>query len=161
MNHKDSFDTLQSYFVGKTIQAVEPPDASACIARFILTDGTAFRLHATDLGYWIEDTAPKDGAYRSFNAAVIDYTHHMYSFKEYDVPLPKVEITDGTIWITAPDERSFVIERKFLSEWEQKVANHPKGKELIVKAVAVGDYWRSIFFKENGCPKEIALEHND
>src|SRR5271165_7683514 len=100
---------LQSLLEGKTIQSIEPPNASEAICRFVLTDGTSFRLHATELGFWIEGKAGVKG-YEDLDALMEDYGHHTYNlFPKYNFDLPDatVNLKDTTLEVIAPDGKVF------------------------------------------------------
>jgi hypothetical protein len=51
---------LRSRLVGKTILAIDPPRICEGICKITLTDGSAFKLCATDLGYWVEEVRKRN-----------------------------------------------------------------------------------------------------
>jgi hypothetical protein len=46
---------IQSLLVGRTILKIEPPDDDEQIFKFVLVDGSSFKLYATELGWWIDE----------------------------------------------------------------------------------------------------------
>jgi hypothetical protein len=157
-NSDDTFEKLKEVFEGKTVVAVEPGDAAESICRFVLSDGKAWRLHATDLGYWLEETAGFEGYTKLTNLAR-DYHHHVYWLAakyDYDVPDAKVEVKDTEIIITSPTEKVFTISRSKCSENEMKILTHPIGAKIFGKAVGeLGDAWVLDFRNNEDCPEEL------
>jgi hypothetical protein len=167
MANKDWWDEhlapLRERLVGKTIEALEPPDCRDAICRVDLSDGTSFRLHATDLGFWVEDTVRSGGMYRSIGAACGDYGRHHYALESASnfkkkIRGPKVLAGIDVIEAIAPDGREFRISVLDLPAWDRKVAGHPKGLKLIAKALFMGSMWNLAFFERSGCPSEISLQ---
>ena len=153
---------LKTRLEGKTILRIDPPNAGEAICKFVLTDGSAFRLHATDLGYWVEEAEGPNG-YNSLNGLIIDYGHHMYNLlPKYDFDPPHAKITissDDVIDFIAPDGKQFVICVKNLSDKEIAIISHPKGKKLLAEAAALGNYWRTAFRPHHNdeCPEELRM----
>src|SRR5580692_3466813 len=75
-----AFDELKKHFEGKTIVRVERPNAAEAIGKFVTSDGKAFILHATELGYWFRDTpaSPTD-PYDTLNNLMEQYHHQVIS----------------------------------------------------------------------------------
>ena len=119
-----ALDKLKKLLEGKTVIAVDPPNAREAICRLTLSDGTAFRLHATDLGFWTEATAASDGRYHSLNALAIDYGNHHYELEpqyDFDTPHPKIAVDGDVFHVEAPDGRVFEGNLTSFTEWEQEV----------------------------------------
>jgi hypothetical protein len=155
-------DKLKTCFEGKTIVSVDPAEyCSEALAKFTFSDGTAYRLCATDLGCWIEESKPDNSKYSSFDSIFTDVGHYTYEIQpifDFNVPLPKVEINDKTLIITTIDNKVFEADINKFTPWEQLVCNHAKGLKLISLAAEAGDMWRSVFTSRNTkCPKKLHL----
>jgi hypothetical protein len=169
MSHK-VLEQLRSLLEGKTIVKVEAPNAAEAIAKFTMADGSAFRLHATDLGYWIEETiGSKTAGYPSLNALAIDYGHYMHDLTpQYNFNPPPAEMIMEKEWIVffTPDEKEFRIKLQCLSEVERNIVNHSFACAELCGYLAFGDMWSMPFLPNNAdskvpenClikPKEIA-----
>ena len=171
-NNDKSFNELKLRLEGKTIVSIDPPNAGDGICKFILSDGACFRLHATDIGFWIEETHCSNGRYRSFSAIFIDYSHYVYDLEsqyylrshannspilgDYNVPSPKVYLTKNLLKIKAVDGKIFELERKYLNDYESMICNHPKALNLLKQAACFGYSWTFVFSKNNEkCPPEL------
>ena len=151
---------LKNKMEGKVVIAVESSEICEVICKFVMSDGNAFRLHATDLGFWLEDTIVVGDKYNSFDMIFRDYHYHHYNLGhkyDYDVPNPKIVIKNNTLIIKAVDGKIFEADINLLSEWECNVITHPRGIELITVAATFGDMWK-IIFKEEDCPLELKLK---
>lgn len=151
------FDKLKLALEGKTILAVEPGNAPESICCFKLSDGKSWRLFATDLGYWIEETAGFEG-YTKLDNLIRDYYYHVYWLApkyEYDLPNAQVEIFEEQINITAPEGKIFTIDKSKCSDNEMKILNHPVGLEIFKKAIGIGDMWALDFRNNDDCPEEL------
>lgn len=169
----EQFLELKKYFEGKTVLSVDPPEACEAIAKFTMTDGTAFRLHATDLGYWVEDTIPKGSQYSDFNSLFTDFDHHQYKLEEHftgeDVPAPVVTVGEGILRLVSISGQSFEVKLSTLSAWERAVCEHPEGIKLLTQASQMGDLWRMVFCRrdwntvqpEDRCPEVLRLPWED
>lgn len=107
-----SFLELKSLLEGQCIKEILPPDADEAICKFVLFNGKSFRLHATDLGFWIEGTANSNGFYSSLIDLVHDYHNHERSYDdEYDwnPPDPIIHINTDTLSFTSAKEKEFKI----------------------------------------------------
>ena len=158
-NNKDAFKELQSLLEGKTIAAIEPPNASEAIAKFVLTDGTAFRLHATDLGFWIEKTAGAKG-YPSLDAMMTDYYHYISGQNLYYDPDAVVNLNENNLEVMAPDGKVFTADITRFNEYDRRIAMHPEGRKILAYAAAMGDMYLMYFLEQNNptCPKELLKE---
>lgn len=163
-----ALEKLKQYLEGKTVISVDPPEASEAICKLTLSDGTAFRLHATDLGFWIEETSASNGKYHSLPALFLDFGHHQYNLEpkfEFDTPPPKVSVKGNTIEVVAADERLFEVEIGRLGEWEQEMCKHPKAPELLASAITLNEMWKIAFSPRNEvCPPELyhpSIDLND
>jgi hypothetical protein len=150
-NNDKDFQTIKQAFLGKTVVSVDPPEADEAIAKFTMSDGSCFRLHATDLGYWIEQTVGVGQPYKSLETLFVDYYHCA------NVQEPTVEITPASLMLVSPAGNTFRIHRSCLNEWENKVVSHPQAEDLLAFAAVMGDVWRIVFSVQYGCPEELAL----
>src|SRR5271165_621276 len=161
-NNNNAFKELQSLLEGKTISAIEPPNASEAIAKFVLTDGTAFRLHATDLGFWIEKTAGTKG-YPSLDAMMTDYYHHVSSLREYngDFPDALVNLNGNILEVVSPDGKTFTADITKFKEYDRRIATHPEGRKILAYGAIMGDMYLMYFLEKNNptCPKELIKEN--
>ena len=161
-NNNNAFKELQSLLEGKTIQSIEPPNAAEAIAKFVLTDGTAFRLHATDLGFWIEKTAGAKG-YPSLDAMMTDYYHYVSSLWEYngDFPDALVNLNGNILEVVSPDGKTFTADITKFKEYDRRIATHPEGRKILAYGAIMGDMYLMYFLEKNNptCPKELIKEN--
>ena len=156
-----SLEELRKRIEGKTILKVEEPNSPEAICKLTLSDGTAFRLHANDLGFWIEDTINSNCKYTSFTSMFNDIHHHECILDRqynYDTPRPTVVIDSNILKITTVDGRVFIADISLLPKWERKVCKHKKSIELISGACTLGNFWKMEFSRNENCPKELKLE---
>lgn len=151
-----NLEKLRSFLVGKTVQAVDPTTETESIFRISLTDGTCVRVHATDLGWWVEGTVVPGGAYLGLAGLFLDYGHHLYQLEaqfDFEVPDPKVMILGGSLVnVVAPDGREFWATAQ--NDWEKKLLTHP---EWLGHALRAGDMWKCAFRQSEECPPELVL----
>jgi hypothetical protein len=143
MSHNDQLAQLQSLFEGKSVLKVESPNASEAIAKFVMADGSAFILHATDLGWWIAETKG-NGDYTSLNTLITDYYNHAYLHHLNNNAA--IVVDNNIVVFYAPDEKEFRGDVSKFSEFEKRVVAHPKGIKLLEEhGVHMGDMWRVVF----------------
>ena len=148
---EDDLIKLRKLFVGKKVVAVEPPGADEAIAKFVMDDGTAFRLHATELGYWTEPTIARAGChYQHLEPLFTDYCNHEYKLRLPEPAAPVVSVNDGVLRVQAPDGTAFEADASRFEEWERTMLQYP---ELIATAAPLGDLWRGAL--RNECPPEL------
>ncbi|OHD23351.1 MAG: hypothetical protein A2Y38_10425 [Spirochaetes bacterium GWB1_59_5] len=138
-----SLEKLREFLVGKTVQAVDATTETESIFRITLTDDTCIRVHATELGWWIEGTAPPGGVYRGLTGLFCDYGHHHYEIEpdlDFDVPEPTLEIDGLRVKVVSAKGRAFLAVAE--TEWEQKLLGHPL---WLGHALRAGDLWRTAF----------------
>jgi len=162
-------DQLRKLLEGKTIQKIDPATLDESICKFILTDGTAFILCATELGFWIKETAGITG-YKSLDALMSDYGDHIYNAdsknKAFTEENAKIDIINNIIIFTSPFNKEFHIALSNLSKNEQKLINHKTGKKLLERMASSGYFWRGfmhhskIFKKLPKDLKEMFEDHN-
>jgi hypothetical protein len=150
-----SLKQLQTLLEGKTISKIEEPGAAEAICKFVLSDGSAFRLHATELGFWIEETEGADGYYPSLHALAIDYGHHMHNhmpYYNYNPPDAEIEIKDDIlsrghkiIAAISPKNKIFLIRSCDLSDTENNILNNNKAIRVLKNSLCMGEMWRSQF----------------
>jgi hypothetical protein len=152
------FEKLKVLLEGKRILRIDPPgNATECICCFHMEDGSAFRLHATDLGYWMTEAKGFNG-YQSLESLMIDYGYHMYDLMpsyHYDPPAPKISLLENNLEIESPDGKSFQIGLDKLSDRERLIMSTPKGMEHFGKASAMGEFWETMFSENYDCPPEL------
>ena len=160
-------EELRRLLEGKTIKKVLLPNGSEAICRFVMEDGSSFRLHATDLGFWIEDTKGSSG-YNSLNSLIRDIYHNYNS--DYEIIIINImdesltfSVTDGLS--SSTDDKIFTLKINKLTNGEKRIINHPKGIERLADAICVGDLWK-IFFNKNSqfskdCPPELYLDDEE
>jgi hypothetical protein len=158
---KDALKDLQDRLVGKRIVAVEPANATEGVCLFKTDDGQSFRLHATDLGFWTEDTVGEDGYYPSLHALMVEYSYHNHDISpgyNYNPPDAKAVFKDGVLTVRSPKKREFKIREAKLTPWELTVAKDKAGPRLLGFAALMGDAWRTPFTGSyEGCPKRLVL----
>lgn len=167
MNHIEflkELNNLRTRLIGKDIESIEPPDAGEAICKFVMADGSAFRLHATDLGFWIEDTvATPENLYPSIENLQRDFEYHTHSISpnyDFEIEEPKITIDDLVLILSveAMDGRIFKADITKFNKWELLVCNHPKGLKLLSSSLTNFLYWKSAFNDKNDdCPKELYL----
>jgi hypothetical protein len=136
-------------------------------AKFVFTDGSAYKLYATDLGYWIEKTmSHQDKYHEDFETLFGDIDSFTYDSDE----LPEVKIENNILYITVEKKNTFKANIEKLSAWEKLVCNHPMGMILISLAAYMGKMWKSVFSKkptltfeleEVNCPEELQIPDYD
>lgn len=150
-------DKLKNLLEGKTILRIEEPNAPEAICKFVLADGVAFRLHATELGFWIEETT--DGNYFSLDVLVKDISHHMFYDLGFDSQLSISKIDDKVFFACKDKDKDFVILESKLSEVEKRILNSDIGIEMLEEAIPTGDFWKMNFSAKNkDCPPEFYLQ---
>jgi len=159
MSYNESINQLRQLLEGKTISKIEPADGIEAICKFVMKDGIAFRLHATDLGFWIENTS-YDGFYNSLNSLINDY--YQYTQVNYiNNSEPDLKVHKEILNISASDNKVFKIALSNLSNQELKIINSETGLKILKEYIPLGDIWK-IGFKESNpeCPKELYFEEN-
>lgn len=147
---------LKEKLEGKTVKLVEPIIDKECICRFVLTDGTSFRLYATDLGAWIEDDVNVDGiTYNSLNSLI-----RAYEIK-FDDSKPNI-LNDGEYLVISHGDKVFRVRLCYLSIHETTIINHKIGLGLLAEAIIQGDWWTGYFcngiFRGKNIPDELIFK---
>ena len=159
---EDVLKKLQQKLEGQTIRAIEPGGVSESICTFVLADGKRFRLCATDLGFWIEDTVAEGGLYDDLTALLRDYYHHAYGLAEaykFNVPEPKVSFSEGVLELRAPDGKVFRGLVASFKDEDQRLVHHNEGFKIIATSAELGDAWASLLSHKtypNICPPELS-----
>lgn len=139
--YSSALEALKQRMEGKTVVRIEPPQASEAICKFHMSDGSVFRLHATELGSWVEETVKADETYKSLDALFRDYGHHVY---HSDNQTPDVEMRAHSVAVTAPDGRLFMAMHQDLSEADLKLISTRTAEEFAF-AAELGDCWKMAF----------------
>ena len=159
----EEFEELKKRMEGKTVVSVEPPNAREAICKFVLSDGSAFRLHATELGFWMEDTVAKTGQkYTNLSALCTDcgeeHSEYCFRMNNYN-STPEVKIKNNILIVTfdtVNGKKTLQGDITKFSDWEKKVCLHKKGLKLLSEAMVLGDLWTMVFSKhDDRCPKEL------
>lgn len=171
---------LRSLLEGKTIQKIKDSKAPESICTFVMSDGSSFRLHATDLGFWIEETCNYNGRYSSLNALITDYGNHVMHLTneynrsiniKYDYNPPdgayylaldaKIIIDSDNCKFIAPDGKEFIGNLSKFSNYERKILLHSKGQKILAEWAVMGNYWTMMFNNSNkDCPEELYFQNN-
>jgi hypothetical protein len=131
-----TLEQLKQRFEGKTVVRVERAPLGESIAKFVMSDGKAFVLHATDLGCWCTDTpATPDGPYTTLDTLL----EHYREIVARDVVLtddpPSAVVAlleDDRMVVRSPDgTQAFHMSRGDLSEYERKVVESEAGRKLL------------------------------
>jgi hypothetical protein len=153
-------EILNKHFAGKTIVRVERPsiDVSECIGQFVCTDGSVFRLHANDLGVWINGTPDElpdqTYDYKDFDKFVEGLSQQIYQTRRE----VKIELIEGVVRVSTGEGSNFNINFSDLSEEIQKIIMHPKGNLMMLRGImSLGKDWRMHFTINHGCPEELLL----
>ena len=145
---------------GQTVLRVDKALGGEGICTFVLANGTSFCLCATDLGFWVEDTANADGFFPSLTSLLTEYDHYtrMYHMSGmFDRPKAEIAVIDDVLEVAAPD-KSFFIKMANLTDWELKIVSDPKGLVILEEAALMGDCWKSFFGKpDDDVPEELRL----
>jgi hypothetical protein len=178
MNSNQNFKKLQELLEGKTILKIEDPNSGDAICKFVLSDGTAFRLHATELGFWTEEAPNNNGTYNSLTALLEDYSNYVYKIRGnynskiwekyekidldpkddewYKLSEPVIKIELDKYKFIYSDGKEFVGELNGLTDYEKLIFNNPKGLKLLATAAEMGNTWVLLFLKSNeDCPEEL------
>ena len=155
-----SFNQLKSLLEGKTINAIEPVNSCESICKFVLTDGTAFSLCATELGFWIEMSAGPNG-YQSLNDLITEYYNDIVPDfqngwnRSYVLP-PMIDASNDSIIFLSPEGKTYSISRSNLTDWEKLILANDDGVAILADAAKEqGTTWRLYFSKNSDCPKEL------
>ena len=142
---------LRSLLEGKTIAKIEEPGVSEAIAKFVMTDGSAFRLHATELGFWIEGTiASPDSDYPSLTALAVDYCHHAYSSnRDYDDTPATIVLENDRVAFFAPDDTAYSVKLTSLTATELNILHHQSSCKVLLDSLILGEAWTTLFLKRN------------
>ncbi len=145
----NSFTELKELMEGKTVLHVEPPEATEAICRFHMSDGSVFRLHATDLGFWVEKTIEPGSSYETLDQLFNDYERYVYHMDER-TPI-KIEVSTFSkqdpeleILIQAPDGHEFKATVQKDSP-DGLLLDSDKAEEKIEYASELGSSWRMAF----------------
>lgn len=147
------FQQLKTLLEGKTILKIEEPHVAEAICKFVMADGTAFRLHATDLGYWIEETVSGAQGYQSLDALINDYYHHTYgtAWNSSGDVSPDFNNDGKILTFSAPDGKHFDIAISRLTETETNIINNNKALYHLLDAFCLGGgIWMSQFSPRQG-----------
>ena len=156
----DIIQELGRRMCGKTVVSVEAPHADEAVALFVMSDGSRVRLHATELGAWVEDTKVGE-LYESLDMLMRDYGHHRSHIGHdygYQTPEPLVSFSDGVLELEAPDGRKFRgLVAKFKDE-DQRIVHHHDGFRVLATCSEQGDLWTVYLHHEEYpdiCPPEL------
>ena len=158
MTNDDAFEKLKLAFENKTVVKVERANSPESIAKFIMTDKSAFILFATDLGYWIEGTiAHHSMKYTSLDMMIRDCYGYNYVKSLNDI---YVSVAGDIVTFTCEDSHTFEGKVSSFSGKEQLVFKSEKGIEILKEAVSLGEGWRIFFSKEyfEECPDELVFK---
>lgn len=151
------FLKLQDLMQGKTVISVESAIGEGGIATFKMSDGNVFRIHATDLGFWIEETANTSGEYTIFNNLLIDMYRHFYSLQfdnKYSTPNPSVVKLDDLLMFEFIDGKIFEFKYKYLSDFSKEILSLPEGIDIFADMVTLGDCCNLVFYLDS-CSNNI------
>lgn len=152
----DRLADLKKLLEGKTVLRVEEPLAPECICKITLTDGTAFRLFATDLGFWMQETVAEGGPYKSLSMLFMDVNNFMYT-QSTDGYETEVSVEGDTLKVLASG-KTFEVSIPSLDEWGQKVCRHASRDQLIRSSCELGELYNIVFKEDNDlCPPELRL----
>lgn len=151
----NEFDKLKSLLENKKIIKVEDPKVSECICKFTMEDGSSFRLHATDLGFWIEETVSNNNEYQSLNSLMNDINKLSDSYNQEKAEIIKF----NNKFIFSLLNKDYIIDEKNLSEKEKFILNSDIGKNILIDAIETGPFWKSRFSSYNDdCPEEFYIK---
>lgn len=149
-------DELSKLLVGKKVEKVEKAGVAESIALFTMEDGTKFRLHATDLGAWVEHLGTSD-LLVSLDLVIREYCNHSYHNKVRE-SAPTVTVENGILTIIDNEGKKTKGKISSFSKEDQELANHPEGPTIIAYIAPCGDFWRPLLRskdKLNFVPKEL------
>lgn len=141
-------EDLQDRLVGKIISAIEPSNGLEALCKFVMSDGSSFRLHATDLGAWIEEDIKSDGFYPDINSLAQAVHNYRYRLST-TIPSVSAEIVSDVIMIDVCNGELFRIKRSSKDEWENKILKHPDVCKFLPRALEFGDMWKTFFYPNN------------
>lgn len=169
-DNDETFQKLRARFEGKTVLKVEPPRRgldSECVARFTMSDGEAFSLHATELGCWTKDIVATGDKYSDLKTVFLDCGNYLYAahnFVDGELQKPTVTIQGddrSILTIKTFDGRRFVADISRFPNWDRTVALHDRGPELIAQGCTSTEFWKLVFGPKNDrCPPELYF-HSD
>jgi hypothetical protein len=114
-----------------------------------MSDGSVFRLHATDLGFWVEDTIAPEASYPSLDMLFREYEHHTYYMKEktpteVEIATFSTQDPDLEVVITAPDGRVFKATVSKDSE-DGQLLSRSNVVDRLKEAADLGNVWKFAF----------------
>ena len=144
MKNQDALlEKLRSLLEGQKILQVLPPEASEAICKFVLENGVAFRLHANDLGFWIEETvSSQDQIYHNLDTLIND------CYQYYPQGICPITIENGIMIVSASDGTKFRGDISSFSDWEQLILNDQEGLFILQEYILLGDIWKLGFQKD-------------
>jgi len=152
----DVVDELSKLLIGKKVAKVERAGVAESIALFTMEDGTKFRLHATDLGAWIEHLGTND-LLESLDLVIREYCHHSY-YNKVRESAPTVTVENGVLTIVDNEGKKTKGKISAFSKEDQELANHPDGPTIISYVAPCGEFWTSILKSKDALsfvPKEL------
>jgi len=138
----NALEELRGLLVGQVVVSVDPPNAREAMVKLTLGNGTAFRLHATDLGWWVEKCAGA-GGYTSLDDLARDYCHDAYNY-DTSQPDPTVTLEGANLVVTAPWGSAMALPLANLSEEEVAALSNPEVLKLFSLAIPCGSCWRAV-----------------
>jgi hypothetical protein len=134
---------------GKVVWGVESSPADSALCRIITSDGKSFRIHATELGSWVEDDASVEGDYPSIAALSLAVGGHRERKSREaglnELPPATAVLMNGTIHVDAGDGTLFSIKQTARDEWDRKVLSHPDVLKFIARVAMSSDMWMTWF----------------
>jgi hypothetical protein len=144
-------EAIRARLVGKTVTAVERAEANECICRIECSDGSTFRLHATDLGAWVEDTVRPGQKYEKLfgpGGLFVDYAHRFGHI------LPGVQTEGQDVIFVTPTGETMIADLSRLPPDEQALARHPLSGPYLADAASLGGM-AFFAFREDDCPEDF------
>jgi len=141
-------EQLQNRLVGKIIKAVEPSNGLEALCKFSMSDGSSFRLHATDLGAWIEEDVTDEGYYPNIDSLARAVYAYRYNLNHEAKSFANI-IDNRTIVVDVGDGTLLKIKRYNKDKWEQQILNHPDVCHFLPRALEFGDMWKNLFRPNN------------
>lgn len=143
MNNDEAFELLKNNLEGKTIKRIDPSNAEAGICKFVLDDDTVFRLHANDLGYWIEDCIHEDGQYKSLTALINDIYNENISLFNKSKNFVKINNNNDIYTFSTKSNKQYMIDFNCLKDFEKDIIKNKKKR--LEEASELGQFWAAAF----------------
>ena len=142
----NAFNELKRLLEGQTVLQICKTNSPEGICEFHLSNGTAFKLFATELGYWTRITTVND-EYHNLNDLILDYAEYCDDVGVSDL-LQDISIDKKAKTLSIKTcHKSFTIKLSYLNNVEKNIINNKFALETLKQSIECGDMWKCFFSK--------------